>query len=1229
VRRWLELFPRSSAYEFYPESSFVGAAVNPHSKLRTLILVCLVAFVSFLTAMLGGALVLRPQMLWPLWPGCALLVAILLLVPRRIWPILIVAGLTGFVLYDLQAGLTLRSIAILILSDTVEVLVAALGVSYAFDGVPRFNSIKSLAKYSVFAIILAPLAGTFIVATAFSGDYWIRWKIGFFTEALALLTVTPAILRRVSTGQSWIRKSRTFYFEEAVLNVGLILLGYLAFVSPTRTSLPALLYSLLPFLLWAALRFGVMGISTSMIVVAFLSISGAVHGQGPFTGAATLTNVISLQLFLFITAVTFIVFAVLVDTGKETERALRESEGRLSVAAEVGKMYAWEWDPATDTMLRSAECLDILGLSGAAGKGLAKDYFSSIHPDDRAKLRSLIDSLTEEDRVYRTQYRRFRPDGVLLWLEESGRATFDGGGKIIRLIGMTADITQRQQVEEALRESEIRERTRAKELGIIVDAVPLPIRIAHDAACRWMTGNRAAYEQERVPPGGNLSANAPPGEGPRYRLMENGVWVEPGRLPMQQAAATGKSVYGRALTLVYEDGTKRETVESAVPLLDEAGKPRGAVGTSIDLTELRQAEHDLRESQQLLSGIISSAMDSIISVDEQQRIVVFNTAAEKMFRCSAAGAIGQPVERFIPERFRSVHAKHIRQFGETGLTNRDKGALSSLWALRADGEEFEIEASISQIESSGKKLFTVILRDISERQRAEEALRQSEERFNKVFRSSPLAVTISTEAEGRYLDVNKAFLQTLGYERREVIGHTAQDLNFWAEPSEREEMIRQLQGNGQVADFHTQCKTSEGKKREVEVSAELVELDGQRCVLAITRDVTETRQLEAQFRQAQKMEAVGRFAGGVAHDFNNLLGVIIGYSDLSLPLTTPESLLKRYLEQIKQASYRAASLTKQLLAFSRQQVVFPKLLDLNEVLHNVADMLQRMVGEDVAISVQPTKPIGSVYADAGQIEQVLMNLVVNARDAMLGGGKIVIGTAHAELDEHYASQHPGAHTGQHVVLSVSDTGCGMDEGTISQIFEPFYTTKEVGKGTGLGLSTVYGIVKQSGGYISVDSQPGRGTTFKIYFPRVAAKAESLVRLDEGPEFPAGSETILLVEDEEALRDVALSLLQNAGYQVIAARNAEAGLEMLKAANPKIDLLLTDVIMPGKSGVELLEQAKAVHPNLRSLFISGYPGDLVSQRSGSVPEAAYLEKPFTRSSLLKKVRSVLQADPARQ
>ena len=517
--------------------------------------------------------------------------------------------------------------------------------------------------------------------------------------------------------------------------------------------------------------------------------------------------------------------------------------------------------------------------------------------------------------------------------------------------------------------------------------------------------------------------------------------------------------------------------------------------------------------------------------------------------------------------------------------------------------------------------------EVMERRRNEELLRQSEERFSKAFCSNPLAITISTEAEGRYLDVNEAFLQLLGYTRRDVIGDTVAELGFWVQPSQRIEMLRQLRESGMVKALRTEYATSKGEIRQAEVSAELIELEGQPCVLAITRDITETQRLEAQFRQAQKMEAVGRLVGGVAHDFNNILGVIIGYSDLPPGLVAQESPVNRHFEQIKKASNRAVSLVRQLLAFSRQQVVFPKVLDLNGVVHNATDMLKRMVPEDIAISFRPIIPIGNVYADPGQIEQILMNLVVNARDAMSGGGKITIETGNAELDEHYVSQHPGSRAGQFVVLTVGDTGCGMDESLQSRIFEPFFTTKEVGQGTGLGLATVYGIVKQSEGTIFVYSELGKGTTFKIYFPKVEqqeSKPEQLLQCQDETEFPAGSETILLVEDNELLRELAVSILQGAGYRVIQAENAETALDILRGSEPGIDLLITDVVMPGKSGVELLEQARVIDSRLHALFMSGYTGDQVASRGHVLHEAAFLQKPFTRSAFLKKVRSALHS-----
>jgi PAS domain S-box-containing protein len=466
----LELFSMAEVGMSSIRSRLARSMASPNSPVRTVVLACLTAFLSYLAAELGGALVLRPQMVWPLWPGCALLVAVLLLLPRRIWPILIAAGLAGFVLYDLQAGLPLRSTALLILADTVEILIASLGVSYFCAGLPPLNSIASLARYSFLAVILAPMAAAFISTSAFGGNYWIRWRIGFFTEALALLTLTPAILAWVRTRQAWARKSRTFYFEAATLVAGLTLLGYVAFVAPVRSSAPVLLYSLLPFLLWSALRFGMVGISTSMIVVAFQSIWGAVHGRGPFTGAEPLNNVMSLQLFLFFAVAPFMVLAVLVEERKRTGHALRESEERFRLMADTAPALIWMAGTDKRCTYFNKPWLDFTGRS--MDSELGNGWAEGVHAED---LRRCVDTYTQAfDRreEFRMEYRLRRHDGEYRWLLDIGVPRFDQERSFVGYIGTCVDLTDRKLAETALAnvsrrmiETQEQERTRiAREL---------------------------------------------------------------------------------------------------------------------------------------------------------------------------------------------------------------------------------------------------------------------------------------------------------------------------------------------------------------------------------------------------------------------------------------------------------------------------------------------------------------------------------------------------------------------------------------------------------------------------------------------------------------------------------------------------------------------------------------------------------------------------------------------
>jgi PAS domain S-box-containing protein len=413
-------------------------------------LIVLMASLSYLAASLAGTLVLRPEMVWPLWPGCAFVVAVLLLVPRKIWPILTAAGLAGFALYDWQAGLSLRTTAFLLLADSVEILITALGVSYSFGGVPRLNSTKSLARYSFFAVFLAPFWSASVATAAFGGLDWIRWRVGFFTEALAFLTVTPAVLSCVHIAREWTRKSPAFYLETVALNVALVLLGYIAFVAHGTLSPLVLLYSLLPLLLWSALRFGLMGISSSMIVVAFLSIWGAVRGEGPFTGSAPLRNIFSLQLFLFFASGTFLTLAVLVEQRKRVEEVLRQKEIELHEAQRIAQVGSWQWDPDHDAVDWSPELYRIAGRDPSLPAVTYAEHSHLYTPESWERLRSAVEQALEDAVPYHLDLQMRHRDGTMRWVTARGEPRLDSLGRVVQLRGTLHDITEQKRTEEAL-----------------------------------------------------------------------------------------------------------------------------------------------------------------------------------------------------------------------------------------------------------------------------------------------------------------------------------------------------------------------------------------------------------------------------------------------------------------------------------------------------------------------------------------------------------------------------------------------------------------------------------------------------------------------------------------------------------------------------------------------------------------------------------------------------------
>ena len=500
--------------------------------------------------------------------------------------------------------------------------------------------------------------------------------------------------------------------------------------------------------------------------------------------------------------------------------------------------------------------------------------------------------------------------------------------------------------------------------------------------------------------------------------------------------------------------------------------------------------------------------------------------------------------------------------------------------------------------------------------------KKAEDRFYKAFNANPEPMSIATVSEERYLDVNESFLRVTGYRREEVVGRTSLDLNFWERPEDRARFIEMLRKNGSVREMEIVFRGKSGEPRAGLDSAEMIEVAGQDCIIAIVKDVTERKILENQLHQSQKMEAVGRLSAGVAHDFNNLLGVIIGYSEELEERLGTDNYLRKHAEQIKKAGQRAAALTRQLLAFSRQQVLEPKILSLNDIIVDLRKMLPRLLGADIRIETTLEPTLAHVKADPGQIEQVIINLAVNARDAMPEGGKLTIETRSVALEGEPASKHPAMPPGRYAVITVSDTGTGMDAQVQAHIFEPFFTTKEQGKGTGLGLATVYGVVKQSGGYIWVESTTGVGTTFTIYLPR-ADDGLQPNRSDAGMSaLKRGSETILVVEDEDDLRTLTCTLLEHGGYTVLEANCGSRAEEIARQHRGVIHLLLTDVVMPGMNGRAVAKRLLELRPELLVLYTSGY----AEFTHGRSPDAAdnFLPKPFTRESLLRKLDEVLHA-----
>jgi two-component system NtrC family sensor kinase len=878
---------------------------------------------------------------------------------------------------------------------------------------------------------------------------------------------------------------------------------------------------------------------------------------------------------------------------KEAERELEENERMLARAQQMAHVGHWDRYLATGKARWSDETYRIFGLEPQEREVNGRFLFDRIHPSDRASVKKAVKDAVENVRPYNETYRLVRPDGSIRWVHALGEVTRTQDGKPVRIFGTILDITERKYAEETLRESEVLQRTLLANLPagvVIIDRATRKIENVNNAGAAMFGARVEVIVGNRC-----HSFLCPASEG---------------ACPV---CDLGQQVDKSEREIICADGSRRRVLKS-VNLVRIQGQEK-LLECFADITDLKQAEEELRKQEVRFRKIFEESPIGMVMAGADYHFIRANRAFCRMTQYTE--------KEMNSLTFSDItHPDHVEQ-DIAGVRDLVNGKIplyrTEKRYIRKDGETVWGACTVALVNDKGGEFlyFLTMIEDITERRRAED---EQAKLWSAVERAGE-GVFMVTPDDNRFTYVNSAFCKAYGLSREELVEKSTAILRSDRHPQSFHDAIWSELEKGKTWSGRQTRKRKDGTPIEVETTIAPVR-DASGTIIhyvGVERDITEQLRTESQLRQAQKMEAIGTLAGGVAHDFNNILAVIMGLANLIQMTIGPDDRNRPYIDQIVLSSEKAADLTQSLLAFSRKQRITLEPHNLGGIVASTSKLLKRLLPEDIELKLDLADDAVALL-DVSQIDQVLMNLSTNARDAMPSGGSITIRTDRAKLDRKFRKIHGFGRPGEYVHLSVSDTGIGMDEKTMARIFDPFFTTKEVGKGTGLGLASVYGIVKQHNGYITVTSGLLKGTTFDIYLPLVEATVETEPAAGAG--VTGGSETILVLEDDRAVRNMIINVLSVQGYTTLEAANGEEAIRVYNEHKDKIRLVILDVVMPGRNGKEVLDEIARINPAVKAIFISGYAGDIVLDKGVGKDNADFLQKPLSMPKLLGKVREVL-------